>query len=39
MNIEISDRKYWKRLSYDDGLLYVSLLTIDGKNDWRLFKN
>jgi hypothetical protein len=39
MNIEISDKKYWKRLSYDDGLLYVSLLVIDGKDDWRLFKN
>lgn len=39
MNIEISDKKYWKRLSYDDGLLYVSLLDIDGKNDWRLFKD
>jgi hypothetical protein len=36
MNIEISDRKYWKPLGYDDGLLYVSLLEIDGKRDWRL---
>ena len=39
MNIEISDKKYWRRLSYDDGILYVSLLDIDGKNDWRLFKD
>ena len=36
MNIEISDRKYWKRLSYDDGKLYCQLLTIDGKDDWRM---
>ena len=36
MNIEISDKKYWKRLSYDDGLLYCSLLSIDGVGDWRM---
>lgn len=39
MNIEIASKEYWKELSYDDGKLYCSLLEIDGKNDWRLFKN
>ena len=38
MNIEISDEKYWKEMTYYDGLLYLSLLSIDGKNDWRMIK-
>jgi hypothetical protein len=38
MTIEISEEKYWKLLNYYDGMLYLSLLTIDGKNDWRMFK-
>jgi hypothetical protein len=36
MNIEISDKQYVKLLNWYDGMLYVSLLTIDDKNDWRL---
>jgi hypothetical protein len=36
MTIEISDRKYWKHLNWDDGKLYCDLLVIDGKNDWRM---
>jgi hypothetical protein len=36
--VEISEEKYWKLLNYYDGMLYLSLLTIDGKNDWRMFK-
>ena len=39
MNIEISPRQYWKNMNYYDGLLYLSVLSIDGKNDWRMFKN
>jgi hypothetical protein len=39
MTIEISEEKYWKLLNYYDGMLYLSLLNIDGKNDWRLFKD
>jgi hypothetical protein len=39
MNIEISPRKYWTRLKYDDALLYCSLLVIDGKDNWRLPNN
>jgi len=39
MNIEISEDKYWKQLNYNDGLLYVSLLEIDGKNDWRMISD
>jgi hypothetical protein len=36
MNIEVSDREYWKELNYDDAELYCQLLVIDGKTDWRL---
>jgi len=39
MNIEISDRKYWTQLNYEDAKLYCTLLNIGGKNDWRLFKD
>jgi hypothetical protein len=35
MKIEISDRKYWKKLNYLDAKLYVELLSIDGKDNWR----
>ena len=33
--IEVSDKEYWKSLSYDDMMLYLMVLSID-KNDWRL---
>lgn len=36
MGIEISDEYYWKVLTWQDGLLYCSLLSIDGKMDWRM---
>jgi hypothetical protein len=36
MNIEISSSAYWKKLNYYDGKLYLSLLVIEGKNDWRM---
>lgn len=36
--IEVSNKKYWKELTYYDGLLYCSLLIIDKKNDWRMPK-
>ena len=36
MTIEMSPRQYWKNMNYYDGLLYLSVLSIDGKNDWRL---
>jgi hypothetical protein len=36
MNIEISDKKYETILNWYDGILYCSLLSIDGKDDWRL---
>lgn len=39
MNIEMSPKEYWKNMNYYDGLLYLSVLSIDGKNDWRMFKN
>ena len=39
MTIEMSPRQYWKNMNYYDGLLYLSVLSIDGKNDWRMFKN
>lgn len=39
MTIEMSPREYWKNMNYYDGLLYLSVLSIDGKNDWRMFKN
>ncbi len=35
MNIEISPKEYERELNWYDGLLYLSLLEIDGKNDWR----
>ena len=34
--IEISDKQYWKSLSYDDMMLYLMVLSIDNKNNWRL---
>jgi len=37
--VEISDREYWKQMDYYSGVLYCSLLTIDGKNDWRMMNN
>jgi hypothetical protein len=37
--IELSDKKYWKKLKYYDALLYCQVLEIDGKNDWRMIKN
>ena len=36
MNLEIAPEDYIKNLKYDDGLLYLNLLMIDGKNDWRM---
>ena len=36
MNIEVSDAKYWKKMTYYDGILYVSMLSIDGVEDWRM---
>ena len=39
MNIEISSEEYWKELNYYDGILYCSLLVIDGVNDWRMMTN
>lgn len=34
--IEVSSNEYWKSMPYHDALLYCQLLSIDGKNDWRL---
>ena len=34
--IEVSDKQYWKSLSYDDMMLYLMVLSIDNKNDFRL---
>lgn len=36
MKIEIIDKQYERKLNWYDGKLYCELLTIDGKNDWRL---
>lgn len=36
MNIEVSKNKYWKQLNYNDMILYLTVLSIDNKNDWRL---
>lgn len=36
MNIEISPRAYESYLNWEDGMLYCSLLVIDGKDDWRM---
>jgi hypothetical protein len=37
--IEVSHKEYWKGLTFNDSLLYCSLLTIDGKDNWRMLKN
>ena len=37
--IEVSAREYWKGLTYDDALLYCELLTIDGKDNWRMINS
>ena len=39
MTIEMSPRENWKNMNYYDGLLYLSVLSIDGKKDWSMFKN
>lgn len=39
MKIEISDEQYWKILNYDDAMLYLQRLEIDGKKDWRTIGN
>jgi hypothetical protein len=37
--IEVSEKKYWKLFkNYEDVLLYLALLNIDGKNDWRIMR-
>jgi hypothetical protein len=36
MNIEISPKKYERRLNWYDAILYCQLLTIDDKSDWRI---
>jgi hypothetical protein len=36
LNFEFAPFEYWKRLNFDDGLLYLALLNIDGKDDWRM---
>ena len=36
MKIEIIDKRYERKLNWDDGKLYCELLTIHGKTDWRL---
>jgi len=36
MNIEISPKEYERQLKWDDANMYCQLLSIDGKNDWRL---
>jgi hypothetical protein len=37
--IELSPKEYWKKLNYHDGMLYLSLLTIDGKDGWRMVED
>ena len=37
--IEISDKKYWIKGTYDDAIMYCQFLEIDGKKDYRLFNN
>ena len=36
MKIELSPEKYWTKLNWYDTMLYLSMLDIDGKNDWIL---
>jgi len=36
MSIQISPKHYERKLNWDDGKLYCDLLSIDGKNDWRM---
>jgi hypothetical protein len=35
-NIEISPKEYERHLNWDDAMMYCQLLTINGKDDWRL---
>ena len=37
--VEVSDYEYWKEMNYYDGILYLSLLVIDGKDDWRMVRS
>jgi hypothetical protein len=37
MTIEVFPKEYIKKINNkDDAILYLSLLNIDGKNDWRM---
>ena len=36
MNIEISAEEYERKLNWEDGMLYCSMLVIDGVDDWRM---
>jgi hypothetical protein len=38
-HIEMSPPDYWREMNYYDGLMYCSILIIDGKNDWRMVRN
>jgi hypothetical protein len=37
--IEISSEEYWKKMTFNDAILYCSLLSIDNKNDWRIIED
>jgi hypothetical protein len=37
--IELSDKKYWKRMGYYDGVLYCSMLWIEGRDNWRMMED
>lgn len=36
MSIEISSEEYERFLNYDDGLLYCSMVVIEGIDNWRM---
>ena len=37
--VEVSDKRYWRKLNYHDGILYCSMLEIEGKDNWRMIEN
>ena len=37
--IEISDKKYWIECTFKEAEMYLKFLEIEGKRDWRFFKD
>ena len=39
MKLEIAPREYWIKCTYEEAIIYLEFLEIDGKMDWHLPEN